>query len=240
LVWFETRRRMRRKLEKLERQRAVENERGRIAKDIHDDLGATLTRITMLSDPIRSELEEPTHAAGNISQIHNSARELTRSMDEIVWAINPQHDTLDSLVAYLEKFAQDFLGTAGVRCRLDLPLDFPALPLTAETRHNLYLAFKEALNNVIKHSGATEVRIVVTINHADFTIMVEDNGHGFLLGADGKTNSRDSARFATGNGLTNMRRRLETIGGRCDIQSSPGLGAKVIFVMNVAATGPRG
>ncbi len=238
IVWFETRRRMRRKLEKLEHQRAVENERARIAKDIHDDLGSTLTRITMLSDPLRSELEEPAHAAGNISQIHNSARELTRSMDEIVWAINPHHDTLDGLVTYLERFAQDFLGTAGVRCRLDLPLDFPALPLTAEARHNLYLSFKEALNNVIKHSGATEVRIVVTVNRADFNITVKDNGHGFVLGANGKTVSLESPRFASGNGLANMRRRLEAIGGHCDIQSSPGLGTKVTFRVNIAET-PR-
>jgi signal transduction histidine kinase/streptogramin lyase len=238
LAWFDTRRRMRRKLEKLEHQRAVENERARIAKDIHDDLGATLTRITMLSDPIRSELEEPAHAPGNISQIHSSARELTRSMDEIVWAINPQHDTLDSLVTYLEKFAQDFLGTAGVRCRLDLPLDFPVLPLTAEARHNLYLSFKEALNNVIKHSGATEVGIVVTVTSADFTITVKDNGHGFLLGNGAKTGAGEPARFASGNGLTNMRRRLEAIGGRCEVQSSPGLGVKTSFVVNIAAT-PR-
>lgn len=234
IVWFYMRRRMHRKLERLEHQRVVENERARIAKDIHDDLGATLTRITMLSDPVRSDLEEPAHAAGNISQIHSSARELTRSMDEIVWAINPHHDTLDSLVTYLEKFAQDFLGMAGVRCRLDLPLDFPALPLTAEARHNLYLSFKEALHNVIKHSGATEVSVVVTVNPADFTIMVKDNGHGFLMDANGKTISRDAARLASGNGLANMRRRLEAIGGRCDIQSSPGLGAKVIFAVKIA------
>jgi hypothetical protein len=98
-VWFETRRRMRRKLEKLARQRAVENERARIAKDIHDDLGSTLTLITMLSDPMLGRQEVAESNTQSLDRMHTTARELTRAMDEIVWAVNPQHDTVDSLVA---------------------------------------------------------------------------------------------------------------------------------------------
>ena len=80
-------------------------------------------------------------------------------MGEIVWAVNPQHDTLDSLATYLQKFAQSFLQTANLRCRLDLPMELPSWTVNAEVRHNLYLAFKEALNNVVKHAAASEVRI---------------------------------------------------------------------------------
>jgi len=227
-VWFETRRRLHRKLEKLERQRAIENERARIAKDIHDDLGSTLTRITMLSDPARGALEESSSTAGNLDQIHTTARELTRSMDEIVWAINPQHDTLDSLMAYLENFAQDFLGAANVRCRFDVPLQIPAFPLTAEARHNLFLAFKEALHNVVKHSGASEARIGARLTSTEFVLMLEDNGCGF--------SPSESERKDFGNGLANMRRRLDKIGGTCAIDTVPGKGTKVSFVINLDAT----
>jgi ligand-binding sensor domain-containing protein/signal transduction histidine kinase len=226
-VWFDTRRRMRRKLEILERQRAIESERARIAKDIHDDLGSTLTRITMLSDPVRGAGEETATSSGNLHQIHTTARELTRSMDEIVWAINPQHDTLDSLMAYLESFAQDFLGTARVRCRFDVPLQFPVLPLTAEARHNLFLSFKEALHNVVKHSSATEVRIVAELAATEFTLMLEDNGCGFSL--------PEAGRKGFGNGLANMRRRLAKIGGRCEIESVPDQGTKVMFCVKLGA-----
>jgi signal transduction histidine kinase len=223
IVWFSMRRRMRRKLEKLESQRAIENERARIAKDIHDDLGSTLTRITMLSGPPRGAKEETSANAGNIHQIHTIAGELTRSMDEIVWAINPQHDTLEDLVAYLESFAQDFLETAGVRCRLDVPPQLPVVPLTADARHNLFLAFKEALHNVVKHSGATEVRIAAGLAPAEFALTVEDDGCGF---------SPDKvAREGFGNGLANMSLRLTKIGGQFEIEPVIGRGTKVTFIV---------
>ena len=153
-VWFETRRRLRRRLEKLEREQAIERERTRIAKDIHDDLGASLTRITMLSQSVRGETQIPEYVSTNLERIFGTARELTRALDEIVWAVNPRHDTLESLANYLSRFAYDFLSVAEIRCRLDLPLQLPAVLVTTEVRHNLFLAFKEALNNVVKHAAA--------------------------------------------------------------------------------------
>ena len=155
VVWHVSRRRMRRKLEAAERQQAIERERTRIAKDIHDHLGANLTRISLLSQSAHGELENPAQAAAQLDRIYETSRELTRSMDEIVWAVNPQHDTLDSLASYLGNFAQEYLGSLGIRCRLDVPLQLPHWPITAEMRHNVFLAFKEALHNVVKHSGAT-------------------------------------------------------------------------------------
>lgn len=229
LAWFDTRRRMRRKLEQLERQRALERERGRIAKDIHDDLGASLTRISMLSQTARGETENVQQVGLCLDEIYGTARELTRALSEIVWAINPQHDRLDSLATYLEKFAHDYLRAGGMRCRLDLPEQVPPWPLTAEVRHNLFLAFKEAINNTLRHSGATEVHVSLVVKADALVWQLEDNGCGFDLETVGP--SPGSSR--SGNGLPNMRRRLQEIGGRAEVQSVPGRGTKVVFVVPV-------
>jgi signal transduction histidine kinase len=236
IVWFDTLRRMRRRVERAERQRDIERERSRIAQDIHDDLGAQLTRITMMSESARGDLANPGRAAAGLEKIYDTARELTRSMDEIVWAVSPRHDTLESLATYLEKFAQDWLATAGFRCRLDLPLQFPEWHLTSEVRHNVFLAFKEALHNAVKHSGASEVLVRLAVNEKSFELAVEDNGRGFAVGEKAKKVSATQSRVASGNGLENMRRRLAAIGGSCEIQSAPGAGTRVIFSVQLKAS----
>ena len=225
-VWFISRRRMRLKLERVERQQALERERTRIAKDIHDHLGANLTRISLLSQSAHGELENPMQAAAQLERIYNTSRELTRSMDEIVWAVDPQHDTLDSLASYLGNFAQEYLVPLNVRCRLDVPLQLPHLPINAEMRHNIFLAFKEALHNVVKHSGASEVSVSLATDGAGFQLAVRDNGQGF----DPKAITPLPGR---GNGLKNMRQRLEKIAGCCEIQSAPGAGAEIRFFVAV-------
>jgi signal transduction histidine kinase len=227
IVWEVSRRRMRRKLEAIQRQQAVERERTRIAKDIHDHLGANLTRISLLSQAAHGELENPAQAAMQLDRIYETTRELTRAMDEIVWAVNPQHDTLDSLASYLGNFAQDYLMPLNIRCRLEMPLQLPHWPITAEARHNVFLAFKEALHNVVKHSGATEVSVFLATGPDAFTLIVRDNGKGFDPSAVPQRPGR-------GNGLKNMTQRLEKIGGRCDVQSAPGAGAEVKFFVAVA------
>jgi len=228
IVLFITRRRMRFKLERIERQQALERERTRIAKDIHDHLGANLTRISLLSQSAQGELENPTQAAVQLERIYSTARELTRSMGEIVWAVNPQHDTLDSLASYLGNFAQEYLVSINIRCRLEVPLQLPHWPITADMRHNVFLAFKEALHNFVKHSGANEVSIFLATQEAGFTLAVRDNGRGF----DPAT---VSSRPGRGNGLVNMRQRLEKIAGRCEIQSAPGAGTEIKFFVAVSA-----
>lgn len=232
-VWFDARRRMRRKLERSERQHALERERARIARDIHDDLGASLTRITMLSQSAHEEPDNPARAAENLAHIYDTARELTRAMDEIVWAVDPKHDTPDSLASYLGKFAQDYLRAARIRCRLDVPVQLPGWALTSEVRHNLFLAFKEALHNVVKHAAASEVRVSMTLQTNGFSISVEDNGRGFAAtAADGDLASVPN-QLVRGNGLANMRRRLAEMGGVCEIQSAPGQGTRVRFTVQV-------
>lgn len=228
-----TRRRMQRRIEQIERQHEIERERARIAQDIHDDVGASLSRIAMLSQPAHADLAKPERAAAMLTRIYTTAREVTRSLDEIVWAVDPKHDTLDSLVDYMGKFAQNFLAAADVRCRLDLPVEVPAWPLTAEIRHNLFLAFKEALNNAAKHAAATEVRLTVRAAENAFTLEVCDNGRGL----SSSSASSETDRIASGRGLANMRSRLERVGGRCEISSVPDGGTRVFFVVEVASSG---
>ncbi|MGH8024537.1 MAG: two-component regulator propeller domain-containing protein [Limisphaerales bacterium] len=223
--------RMRQKLERVERQRTVERERARIARDIHDNLGANLTRISLLSQSAHADLDNPRQAATQLDRIYETTREMTRAMDEIVWAVNPEHDTLDSLVNYLGKYAQDYLGSLGIRCRLDLPVQPPQWLVTAEVRHHLFLAIKEALHNVVKHAGASEVTISLAAHRNSFTLLARDNGRGFdpeIVARQRKSGA--SAR----NGLVNMRRRLEKIGGRFEIQSAPGTGTEVKFIVEIA------
>jgi signal transduction histidine kinase/ligand-binding sensor domain-containing protein len=228
-----TRRRERRKLDSVDRQRALERERARIARDIHDDLGASLTRIILLTQSVRSEVETDHRAVAELDQIFGTARELTQALDEIVWAVNPRHDSLDSLVTYLGRFAQHFLSAAGIRCRLDVPLNLPAWALTSEVRHNVFLTFKEALNNVVKHAGATEVRVSLELQPDKFQMAVADNGRGFQWnGEAGPERPRtDEARPAAGNGLLNMQKRLEEVGGCCEWETAPGEGTRVKMVV---------
>lgn len=228
LVLRETRRRLQHKLERLEHQRAVERERTRIARDIHDDLGASLTRITMLSQTARKELENPGAVAGHLTRIEGTARELTRAMDETVWALNPRHDTLDSLAGYLVRFAQDFLGPAGIRCRVDMPLTLPGWPLGAELRHNVFLAYKEAINNIVRHAGARAVNISLHPREDGFDLRVEDDGHGFdLAQVPSAASGAPPGRPAGGNGLRNMHTRMDAVGGTMEIRSHGGGGTTV-------------
>jgi signal transduction histidine kinase len=215
----------------MERQHEIERERARIAQDIHDDVGASLSRIAMLSQPAHRDLADAERTATMLSRIYATAREVTRSLDEIVWAVDPRHDTLDSLADYMGRFAQDFLAAAHVRCRLDLPVEVPAWPLTAEIRHNLFLAFKEALNNAVKHAAASEVRIALGLLPDSFVLVVKDNGHGFDPSLPGST---EPGRIASGNGLTNMKKRLTRIGGRCEITSEKGTGTSVSLIVGFA------
>ncbi|MGH7943327.1 MAG: two-component regulator propeller domain-containing protein [Limisphaerales bacterium] len=230
--------RMRRNLERVERQRAVERERARIARDIHDNLGANLTRISLLSQFAHGELENPKAAAVQLVRIYETTREMTRAMDEIVWAVNPEHDTLDSLVNYLGKFAQDYLGSLGIRCRLEMPVQLPQWLVTAEVRHHLFLAFKEALHNVVKHAAASEVSVSLMTTTRSFTLVARDNGRGFDTKTKTQRKNGEIGR-SSGNGLVNMKLRLEKIGGRFEIASAPEMGTEVRFVVELMADGLR-
>jgi ligand-binding sensor domain-containing protein/signal transduction histidine kinase len=219
IAWGVGRARSRRHVARLELQRAMEQERRRIARDIHDDLGSGLTEIIMEGDRLQAEFPQAPGGEERIRNIATRARALTRAMDEVVWAINPRNDTLESLLTYLNNFAQSYLARAGLRCRCDAPPELPELPLSAEARHNLYLASKEALNNVVKHSGASEVWIRLEIEPAGFALSIEDNGRSFDF----------TLAQERGNGLNNMKKRLEDVGGTCEFSAAPGTGTQIRF-----------
>jgi signal transduction histidine kinase len=206
------RRRLREKMEKLERQRAVERERARIAKDIHDDLGASLNLIAVLGDLAKKE--KPVE---RLEKMSSTAREAVKSLDEIVWAVNPRNDTLANLIDYICQFATDYLRDAGIRCLLDVPEHTPVREVPATARHNLFLVVKEALQNIVKHAQATQVELRIHCEGNRLRIEVADNGCGF---AQAPVN-------AGADGLDNMRQRLAEIGGECRIQSQPGAGTTI-------------
>jgi signal transduction histidine kinase len=217
-----TRRRMLHQLTRVEQQRTLERERTRIARDIHDDLGTSLTRVSLLSQSLRSAVPPDSPAAENLEQVIHTSQEMTRAMEEIVWAVDPSHDSLDSVANYLGRFAQDFLSAAGMRCRLDLPVQLPSQPISAEVRHNLFLAFKEVLNNVVRHAGAREVNVALSVEAKRFVLSVADDGKGFSPAP-----ASSSPPTRGGHGLANIRNRLAQIGGLAEVSSTPGRGTQV-------------
>jgi signal transduction histidine kinase/ligand-binding sensor domain-containing protein len=222
-VVFVLRRRHRLQILQLEQQRTVERERSRIARDLHDDLGVGLTEIGLLGDLAGAPSATLETSRGYLHEITGRARDLVALLDEIVWAINPANDTSQSLSDYFFKYAQTLLHRASIRCRLDIKEPFPNYSLNAEERHQLFLAFKEALNNVIRHAGASEVRISLQAANDSLMIRVEDNGHG--VDASTVAGSRD--------GLAGMQERLQRLGGRCEISAAAAGGTTVTLVIPV-------
>ena len=214
----------------LEKLNAIEQERARIAKDIHDDLGASLTQIHLLSELAHGDLGQPKVAEAHLRKISNTARALTRAMDEIVWAVNPHNDTLDSLMTYMTKHSHEYLGAAHIRCRLDIPTLLPQWPVSSETRHHLFMVLKESLNNIVKHAQPTEVWLRVTLHERAFTLAIEDNGCG-MKKSHLLTNAVD--RIMGGNGLGNMHQRMKEIGGVLSVESNKPKGLIVRIKMEV-------
>lgn len=225
-VLYATRKRMQRQLQLLQQRHAIEKERGRIAKDIHDDLGSSLTRIMMLGERVEEGLDKREDISTHIGKIVSSARHTVQSLDEIVWAVNPENDTLNGLLEYIGHYADEFFENTDVHCRLGLPVEMPPFSLPAETRHNLFLFVKEALNNALKHAGASEVSVeVVVVENGSVQIVVKDNGRGFDL------QTSNGAR--KGNGLENMRKRIENLGGQFQIISAPNQGTSLKCILQL-------
>jgi len=216
-------RRLRFTLARLEQQQSLERERMRIARDMHDEMGSKLTKISFLSEHAQVDA----HAgplAEKIEAIAQTSRELLQTMDEIVWVVNPRNDTLENLANYLSHYAVEYFQNTSLECELSLPGETPHFPLSSEMRHNLFLAFEEALNNVLKHSGATLVKVEMAVTGLEFELKITDNGKGFAA-APAAPAQRPAPRG--GNGLKNMRQRLELLGGEFLVASQPGTGTTV-------------
>jgi signal transduction histidine kinase len=205
IVRYISTQKLQREVQFLKQQEELEKERARIARDLHDQLGANLTQVALLSEMAEDDKDSPEEIVSHAQQIYQTARETTRSLDEIVWAVNPSNDTLEGIANYACKYAQDYLAMAQIRYRVDVPPDLSPIPIPPEVRHNVFLAFKEAVNNVVKHAQATEAHIRLRLQSDRFTLEVEDNGRG-LSGMD-----PEAAKMR--NGLSNMRKRMEDIHG---------------------------
>ena len=215
-----SRRRHRRQIERLEMLQATERERVRIARDLHDDLGGGLTEIAMLSEVARQERDQPQEVDAHLERIFRSSREMTQALDEIVWAVNPANDSLEKLIAFTSEFAREMLEPAGIRFRLEAPAAVPKLTLNSQIRHQLCMALKECLHNVVKHARAHEVHIRIGLDDRLLAVTIADDGTGFDPAA-----LPDQA--GTHDGLANLRQRLATIGGTCELHSAPGQGTRV-------------
>jgi signal transduction histidine kinase/ligand-binding sensor domain-containing protein len=229
ISWGSARRRLRRRLAALEQQQALEQERARIARDMHDEIGARLTQISLMSTLAMGSAEDATEVRTQNSRISDVTRDLTRSLDEIVWAVRPQNDNLESLVEYLGQAARDLCAGSSVRCWFSAPPVVPSLEVAANVRHNVLLASCEAINNVVKHSGASEVRVRVLLEPSQMSVEVSDNGHGFDLAAG----------EAKCSGLLHMRQRMTEIGGACQISTREGA-TRIQFTLPLAIPGENG
>ena len=228
-VRYLERRKARAQLRRLEQDRAMERERARIARDIHDDLGSRLTQISALTEQAEREIPPASQTGQLVRHIRSTAQETLSRLDETVWTVNPRNDRLDRLADYILNYAEEFFRHTPVRCRFKLLGDVPAQVIGAEPRHHLFLAVKEALNNAARHSGATEVQVQIEFAAGNFRVSVHDNGRGF-----------DAAEcLARGRGLENMRSRLELLGGRLELESRPGNGATIRMEFNPAQASPK-
>jgi signal transduction histidine kinase len=200
-----------RELARLERRHALEQERSRIARDIHDELGAGLTKIGKLAE------------GWNDAAVTQATRDVVQALDEIVWTVNPRNDTLENMASYLIHYAEQFLRPAGIACRLDVPVSLPDVTVGAAVRHNLYAAVKEALNNAVKHGAPRQVHLGLELDGDVLTVTVQDDGCGFT----------PSSPAGGCDGLANMGHRLEALGGRLLLQSEPGQGTHITMQLRL-------
>jgi signal transduction histidine kinase len=210
-------------------QAMLHRERERIARDIHDDLGAGMTQLVLMGEIAQHGMEADSPERRQVDGICEKARDLLGSMDEVVWAVSPRRDTLRDFSVYVCQYATKFLESTGIRCRLDVEPQLPASAFDLPVRRSLLMAVKEALNNAAKHSGASELFIRIHRDAEAIVVMVEDDGRGFDPAAP------DGSR----NGLGNMADRLREAGGRCEIRSAPGQGCRVELSMPLVARRQR-
>lgn len=202
-------------------QRLLNQERARIARDIHDDFGTRLTRLILEGELARHELAANAKAGTRLTRINDGLRDALAAMDEVLWAVNPQRDTVRDFVTYMCEYAQEYLQPAGIQCRLEVEPDMPPLDFDLPLRRSLLLAVKEAITNVAKHSGATRLLLKIHRQDSCLAVIVEDDGKGF----DPAQTSGER------NGIGNMIQRMSEVGGQCMVISKPGKGCRVKFII---------
>jgi signal transduction histidine kinase len=215
-------RKMRLKMLQLEKRHMLEHERMRIARDIHDDWGARVTQISLVSAMARTNSTSLEQSRENFDQISEMARDLVTALYETVWAVNPENDNLNELGTYLFQMVNKLCERTSCRCRFyirDLPRE---IIVSSQIRHNICMAVKEAINNIKKHARAAEITVNMEFTNLRLTISIQDNGCGF-----------EPEGVIAGNGLKNLRQRLQDIGGTCRIESRPGQGTTVQLQLKI-------
>ena len=221
LIRFYIRRKLTTQRILLEKEQAIERERTRIATDMHDDLGAGLSRIKFLSETIGIRKQQHLPIEEEITNIRKYSHEMIDKMGEIVWALNERNDSLSDLLSYTRSYAVEYLLQAGIHASVDAPCDLPPIHVGGEFRRNVYLTIKEALHNIIKHAQAEHVviRMAIPSPHT-LAICISDDGIGFC----------PATLRSTGNGLRNMRQRITDLGGALSIvenDQGPGITIKL-------------
>jgi signal transduction histidine kinase/ligand-binding sensor domain-containing protein len=216
VIRYVAQRNLKEKLLLLEKEQAVEKERNRISRDMHDDLGSGLTKIAILSEVTKKQLNEPEKAKQQLETISESSRELVDSLQDIIWILNPKNDTLENLAAYTREYGLKFFEPFETEINFNYPEKFPDTKLSEETRRNIFLVIKESFNNISKHAWCNKISVSIAVINKEIIITIEDDGRGF-----------DQAKVRLfGNGLVNMNSRIEHIGGVYKISSVPGKGTK--------------
>ena len=206
IVKYITQQNLKEKILGLEKEQAIEKERNRISRDMHDDLGSGLTKIAILTEVIKTQ---PSSSQKNIDKISETARGLVDNLDEMVWALNPKNDSLDKLAAYLAEYTQQFLEDSGIESSIDLPQTLSTAYISEEKRRNIFMAVKEFLNNSVKHSHAKNIILQMKQYKNEFEIILKDDGKGMeIIKQDGM-----------GNGIKNIQQRIEDIGGKSNLIS---------------------
>jgi signal transduction histidine kinase/ligand-binding sensor domain-containing protein len=224
IVRFVSFRRLKKELFVAEQKSALLSERARIARDIHDDVGGSLSQIKLISEIAQQYKSGSEYTDDSLKQITATATDMLKSLDEIVWAINPKNDNLPNLISYLGQYCVEKLRNGAIRCNLNLP-DHPSeIAFSSEVRHNLFLVLKEVITNILKHASATVVKVAISIEGNQLCINIKDNGKGFDL-AD---------KSVSGDGITNMAQRIQVIGGQFIINSSIGQGTTIKIKVPVA------
>jgi ligand-binding sensor domain-containing protein/signal transduction histidine kinase len=206
----------------------LEQVRRRIATDLHDDIGSSLSQVYLLSEVVRQRVgPDDSQVTEPLAMISSASEEMVSSMSDIVWAINPQKDHLSDLILRMRRFASDTFATRDIAFRFSAPDAYPDadmdVRLGANIRREVFLIFKESVNNLVKHSGCTEAEIEFQMTDGSLLLRVSDNGKGF-----------DASRDSDGHGLVSMRERATSIGGQFDLVSAAGRGTIVTFSSQLA------
>jgi len=220
-IRYISQRNLKERLLTLEKEQAVEKERNRISRDMHDNLGSGLTKIAIMSEVVKKQINDPEKAKQQLENISQSSRELVDNLQDIIWVLNPRNDTMESLAAYIREYALKFFEPFAVEVQFDYPEEFPGVKLSEETRRNIFLVIKESFNNIGKHAWCNRVQIIIESKPHEITIHLKDDGKGFDI-----TKIRQF-----GNGLVNMQNRMEQVGGKYEITSLPGKGTETFILM---------